>query len=441
MKAGIVGPEENTAKIMQIIGQEFPQIEPYPYVYAAYTDVPRLLQGRQQQLDALLFAGLTPLIYAEKHIRRLIPWEYIPRSGGSLLQALLQIALEKKYTLCRVSIDVYDRQLVAEIFEEAGIAREQSRIYTIGKSPLDDDYLDYVCAFHERHYRAGRTDYCITALLNVHQRLSAAGIACFLVKPTASIIRQTLHTLQLNHLVQVSRQSQIVAIYIRIDSQDEYSLLRDDEYRYVIDKTNVARHIYLFAQRVQAAVAEVGPGEFLLFSTRQLLESVTEQFKEIALLREIEANTASTISMGVGYGETAREARASAVLAMEKAAKLGGNMAFIVYNANQLVGPIRGAAGEAENRNHKVDRQLLAVAEKAGICVNTLFRLQTILQLQGRARFTTAELASLAGVTPRTMNRLVEKLMLHGYCFEVGKRVLETAGRPSRIIEIRFAER
>lgn len=438
MKAGIIGPEENAAKIVRIIEREFPQIEPRPYVYTAYTEVPRLLQGRQQELDALLFAGLTPLTYAQKHVKQLIPWDYIPRSGSSLLQVLLRIALETQYRLCRVSIDLYDRNLVTEIFEETGIAKEQSRIYTISKSPLADDYLDYVCAFHEQYYRANRVDYCITALLNVHERLTAQTIPCFLIKPTTGIIRQTLHRLQLNHLVRISRQSQIVAIYIRIDSQDEYSLLHGNEYQYVIDRTNVARHVYLFAERLQAAVAEVGQGEFLLFSTRQLLESVTEQFTEIALLQDIKENTASTISMGVGYGRTAREAKSCAVLGMEKAAKLGGDMAFIVHDANRLVGPVRGAAGETQERKTKVDQRFLAVSEKTGISVNTVFRLQTIVERQGRLRFTAAELAKLAGVTPRTMNRIVEKLMLHGFCFEVGKRVLAKAGRPSRILEIRI---
>jgi hypothetical protein len=437
MKVGIVGPEENVNKITQIIKREFHQIEPKVYVYKTYTEVPKLIQNQQPCLDAILFAGATPLSYAEKHIRPLIPWEAVPRSGSSLLQVLLQIALSKKHSLYRISSDLYDQNQLSEIFEEIGIAKDQFQIYTINKPPLADDYIDYVCAFHEQHYLCNKVSCCITALYNVHKQLTAKNIPCFQVNPTANVIRQALHKIQLNHLVQVSQQSQIVAIYIRIDSPGEYSLLNENEYQYIIDKTNVARQIYLFAQRVQAAVIEVGVQEFLLFSTKQLLENVTNNFENIDLLQSVKTNTSSTISIGVGYGQTAQAAKSSANLGMERASKLGGNTAFIVYNGNKIIGPIQtNKHTQQENPHHKVDQKLLAISEKSGISINTVFRLHSILKHQGKTRFTSAELAELTGVTARTMNRILEKLAMQGFCFEVGKRVLTKAGRPSRIVEI-----
>jgi response regulator of citrate/malate metabolism len=104
-----------------------------------------------------------------------------------------------------------------------------------------------------------------------------------------------------------------------------------------------------------------------------------------------------------------------------------------------MIGPIRSnhASGQEKSKN-KVDQRFLAISERAGISVNTVFRLHNILEQQGRTRFTTVELAELTGVTSRTMNRIIDKLAAHGLCFEVGKRVLAKAGRPSRIIEIRM---
>ena len=437
MKLGIIGPLEIVDKIMQIIKREFHQIQPVAYIYKVYTETPMLIQDQQEHLDVILFAGSTPMSYAEKHVKATIPWEFIPRSGSSLLRSLLQITLLKKHNLFRVSSDLYDLNQLSETYEEIGINKDQFKIYAINKTPLDENYIDYVCAFHEHNYLCNQVSCCITALYNVHERLTAKNIPCYRIDATANIIRQTLHKMQLHYLVQISQQNQIVAMYVQIDSHSEYSLLNDNEYQYIINKTNVARQIYLFAQRIKAAVIEIGVREFLLFSTRHLLESVTNNFENIDLLQSVQKNTSSTISIGMGYGQTAQEAKFNANLGMERASSLGGDLAFIVHNTNKIIGPIRrNEDQQQEKSDHKIDKKFLTVSEKSGISVNTVYELYCIVEQQGKTRFTSFELANLAGVTPRTMNRILSKLVMHGFCFDVGKRILKNAGRPSRIFEI-----
>ncbi|WP_371379493.1 hypothetical protein [Sporomusa aerivorans] len=437
MKLGIAGPQEPGEKIIQIIKREFHQIEPVALTYRTYLEAPSLIAPQQPFLDVILFAGATPLSYAEKHIKQTIPWEFVPRSGSALLRVLLSIALLNKYDICRLSSDLYDTAQLYEAYEEIGINKDRLQIYTAKPLPQANDFADYVCAFHEQHYECNRVSCCITALSSVHERLTAKKIPCFRVDPTADVIRQTLHKLQLNYLLQVSQQSQIVAVYLRIDASHEYSLLNDNEYQYIIDKTNVTREIYLFAQRIQAAVIEVGLREFLLFSTKQMLENVTNNYEKIDLLPAVRKNTSSTLSAGVGYGKTAQEAKINAGIGMERAGKAGGDTAFIVYSGNQIIGPIRSYdINQPANTNPKIDQKFLAVSEKTGISVNTVFQIYSLVKQQGKNRFTTAELAELTGVTLRTMNRIVAKLTLHGFCCEVGKRVLANSGRPSRIIEI-----
>jgi hypothetical protein len=437
MNLGIVGPLEIVNKITQIIKSDFHQIEPFIYYYRDYTEVVKLFQEQPSHLEAILFSGYTPFSYAEKHIKPVIPWEFVPRSTTSLLQVLLKITLSQKYSIYKISSDLYDMEQLTEIFQEIGISKDLFCIYSLPKAAIGDDYIDYVYKFHKENYQINHISCCITAYYHIYEKLSKEAIPCFLVEPTASVIRETLRKLQLKYLVHVSQQSQLVALYIRIDSPNEYSLFNDNEYQYIIDKTNVTRQIYLFAQQIQAAVVEVGNQEFLLFSTKQLLENITNHFSKIDLLEMIMTNTASTISLGIGYGKTAREAKFSASVGMVRASKLGGNRAFIVYGGNKIVGPIFAISNDQPtDESHKIDKKFLAISEKSGISINTIFRLHSIIENQGKPRFTAFELANLMGVTTRTMNRILTKLTLHGFCFEVGKRVLTTAGRPSRIVEI-----
>lgn len=52
--------------------------------------------------------------------------------------------------------------------------------------------------------------------------------------------------------------------------------------------------------------------------------------------------------------------------------------------------------------------------------------------------FTTKELADEFGNSHRSMNRIIEKLELAGYVEVAGKKVVQKAGRPSRIIKLKF---
>lgn len=439
MKLGIVGPAVIVEKILLVIEREFHQIEPVPYAYTELTQTPKLIQNQQSKLDAILFAGETLLSYNEQYMKPAIPWDFIPRSGSALLQVLLKMALSNKYRIDQISSDLYDQNQFAEIYEELGINKEQIRLFTFNMQPFENNFLDAVCSFHEQHYLSGQVTCCITAFYNVYERLAAKSIPCFRVDPTFNIIRQTLNKMQLHHLMQLSQQSQIVVIAVRIDAPGEYSFFADNEYQYNIDKSNVAKQIYLFAKRIQAAVIEVGRQEFLLFSTKKLVENATDNFQNITLLQKVKQHTASTISLGVGYGLTAQEAKYGANLGMEKASKRGGDAAFIVYNHDKIIGPLQTAEQRWQvTPDHKVDSRFLTVSEKSGISINTIFRLYSILEREGRTRFTATELADFAGVTVRTINRLIAKLEKHGFCFEVGKRVMSQAGRPSRIIEINF---
>lgn len=436
MKLGVVGPLEIVEKINQIIKSEFHQIKPKIYSYTSVPEIPKLLCDEQPFLDAILFAGETLLSYTEKHIKPIIPWEFIPRSGSSLLQVLLKIALSQ-HSIYRISSDLYDESTLLETYREIGIKEDQYQIYTVNKRPFDDDFINHVCYFHEYNYLNNRVTCCITALHKVYEKLTSKNIPCFRVDPTSNVIRQTLNKMQLYHLMQVSQGSQIVAISIKIDSPSEYSVFTDDEYQYIIDTTNVAKQIYWFAKRIQAAVIELGKQEFLLFSTKKILENATGNFENIDLLLAVKKNTSSTVSIGIGYGSTAQGAKYSAILGMEKASRLGGNSAFIVYDHNKIIGPIHAADSKRQViLDQKIDKKFLIISEKAGISINTVFNLYSILEQQGKTRFTTAELANLAGVSVRSMNRLLTKLERHGFCFEVGKRVMTGAGRPSRIVEI-----
>ena len=123
---------------------------------------------------------------------------------------------------------------------------------------------------------------------------------------------------------------------------------------------------------------------------------------------------------------------------MLHASKKGGGLAFLVYESKKIIGPLANIAPNQENSDSIIDEKFLRISEKVGVSINTVFKLCCIIDQYDKNEFTIKELAPLFGVTTRTMNRIIEKFETKGYCKIIGKRIIGSSGRPSRIIHLNF---
>ncbi len=103
----------------------------------------------------------------------------------------------------------------------------------------------------------------------------------------------------------------------------------------MLQKTRITEEVYKFAQRIQAAVVETEKN-YLLFTTKQIVESETHHLRELPILRAIKKKTKNTVSVGIGFGITAREAKSSALIGKNKALKMGGDQCFVVYDRKHM---------------------------------------------------------------------------------------------------------
>jgi hypothetical protein len=232
-------------------------------------------------------------------------------------------------------------------------------------------------------------------------------------------------------------ESQIIVVSIKIDSDSEYSMLNENEYQQMHEKMKVSEQIYRFAQRIQAAVVEEGKENYLLFTTKKVVEFATNNMRYLSLLTDMMENTVKTVSVGIGYGVTAREAKSHAALGMNKAIKQGGNMSFVVYDAANI-DELQARPAGTEDEPILFDAAFKRIADETNISINTIYQLHSIRERLNKDYFTTKELADEFGNSHRSMNRIIEKLELAGYVEVAGKKVVYKAGRPSRIIKLKF---
>ena len=106
---------------------------------------------------------------------------------------------------------------------------------------------------------------------------------------------------------------------------------------------------------------------------------------------------------------------------------------------NQYFGPIIPVHEPSNSPQDKIDGYFQEIAFATGISLNSIIKFQTIMDINKKDTFTPLELAKSYGVSLRSMNRLLEKLLDNNYARIIGYNMRNSAGRPSRIIRLNFS--
>lgn len=441
LKWGIIGHSRRMKKINDTAKTYFKNID---IINISIDEIPdideftKMVRSAEQYLDGIIFTGHVPYDILINAMIPKIPWDYIHRDYSQLLRTFLEAILIHQKSIFKISIDSYDLDTVLRVYDEIGINKDQLDIYIAEQNLYDNNFFSYIKSFHEKNFYENKVSCCITGLSNVYTYLVSKNIPCFSLDPTIDAIKQTLHRFQLRNEANTNKNSQIVVLSIEIDLPNEYSLINENEYQIMLEKMKGSKDIYLFAQKIQGAVVEIGIRGYLIFCTKSILERETNNLQRLNLLDTISKNTSNTLSVGIGYGITARKAKYSANMGMQRAKKSGGNQAFVVYNARNFIGPILAGKDDDDDQKILIDKTFHNIADETELSINTIFKLHCIAERNKKNCFTPKELAADFGVTLRSMNRILEKLEKGGYAKVVGKRVMANAGRPSRIIKILF---
>lgn len=433
MRLKIIGNKSIVDKVNRVIERNFPHIQPINCIYNVYTEAAPMVKTGRTDCDAILFTGMSPYFISKKFIDPGIISEYLPRSTHSLLFAFLRA--EKNYSpIQRVSIDTYNEKQLAMVYDEVGLSIETTPIDFVERDMLNQD-LTAVIRQHEQFFQREQVSCCLTALDSVYKTLSRRGIPSILIEPTYEIIVETLHKLELTHIFNFTQRNTLVVIQIRIDEPKEYSLLPDNEYNLIMDKAKTLTYIHEFAKRLNAAVVEAKDENYLLFVADDVFSNKTNDLKNIDLLDQVRQNTYNTISLGIGYGHTIREAQTGARNALLQAIKSGGDRAFVA-NEGLFVYPVT-VLGDKESRKKQAEDALEMIASNTGLSANIVFQISSLMQEMRKTTFTAKELASLLGINLRRMNRIIERLEADGLCSVLANRLLGSTGRPTRIIEFK----
>jgi len=437
---GVVGHEEEINNISKLLSHMDNKIKPTKIYFNDFNDKDTLISNvkkREKNLDALLFTDKISFELVNSSMISSIPWVYIKMNENLLLTTLLNLSVIKNKDIKALSIDTYDQKTIDKIFNRIGLDY-YNQVAVADYDIFNQNFIQYLVDFHQEQYHSNINTTCITSLVQVYNQLEKNNIPCVHLKATNERIKDAINHLALKIQSKKDDKSQTVVIAIKIDPINEYSLINENEYQILLEKTKVTQKIYLFAQKIQASVVEVGIDQYFLFCTKSILETETNDFKKLDILTDVSNDTSSTISMGIGYGITVREAKLNAQEGMKNSQNAKGNRAYIVYN-DETIGPIASEYHSSENKHAKhLDEQYNKIANDVTVSINTIFKLHCIIDETQKDTFTSKELSGHLDITPRSVNRILNKLEENGYAEVIGKKMISNAGRPSRIIKINF---
>jgi hypothetical protein len=437
---GVVGHEEEIKNILELLQYMDNKIETTAIHFNDFNNKDTLIRDvkkHEKKLDALLFTDKISFELVNSAMISSIPWVYIKKNENLLLTTLLNLSIIKNKDITALSIDTYDQKTIDKIFNRIGL-NHREQVAVADYDIFNQNFIHYLVNFHEEQYHSNVNTTCITSLIQVYNKLRKKNIPCVHLKATNQRIKDAINHLALKIQSKKDDKSQTVVIAIKIDPINEYSLINENEYQILLEKTKVTQKIYLFAQKIQASVVEVGIDQYFLFCTKSILETETNDFKKLDILTDVSNDTSSTISMGIGYGITVREAKFNAQEGMKNSQNAKGNRAYIVYN-NETIGPIASEYQSIEKDQGKhLDEQYNKIAKDVTVSINTIFKLHCIIDETQKNTFTSKELSGHLDITPRSVNRILNKLEEKGYAEVIGKKMISNAGRPSRIIKLNF---
>lgn len=436
MKIGLVAPTEIVPELLRFTAREFPDTEFLPVAYRSILEIPHLLSGQQNRADAFLFLGETARRYAAETVAPSVPWTAIPRSASALLRLLFRAAVAGR--AMRIATDWPREDVYRLAFHEIGIPPESYQVTLLPAREYNEEQLALEADRMAALVRSGAADFCVTIFYRVRTLLEERGVPAYVLQPSFEDIRAGIERIILSYELHRSRGSGLAAIALRFTAPEE-QFPADRGYDLGAALLAAARPVWQFARDIRAACIERPPAGYLLISTRALIEAATDHYRQILLPARVRGASPLTISMGFGFGASAEEAKLHAERALARAVLRGSDQAYLIGPGFTSPLPLsRDGRFKQKEPEHPVQETFLPLAAKTGVSVRILTLLYRLCRDTGRTRFTSAELADFTGVTPRTMNRILLKLIDGGLAREAGRQYTARTGRPSRLLELRI---
>jgi len=431
IKIGVIGPTFIVEKIREAL-KSFPNFTPVFRASNEIVDASAFARELMDQVEVLLFSGYYPYKIAKENVDFTIPVHYIPLTGTGLFRSLFRLYHHRK--MQRLSIDSFLSQGVNQVLQEVG--EPFTIIHYYEGTPFQ---IEEMVTFHREKYEQGVSDGALTGVKRVADELTRLSIPNDWVVPTAQDISVSLERALLSTEKRRNKDSQIVFGIIQIDDYRELLEKSTSEHDVQRLKLEIQRMFLDYVGCLEGHLSSLGGDEYLFVTTRGIFERETRGYKTIPILLEAKKTLGISLSVGVGFGQSANEAGTHARLALRQSKEFGGDICFIVREDRSVIGPVEMSHPMIYELSI-TDEAILARAEKAGMTAAYMSKLMAQVTRLGKMEYTAQELAAILGVTIRSSHRILLQWLDAELVEIVGIEKISVKGRPRQIYRLSFVD-
>lgn len=426
----IVGPSDSVALISETVSERSDVVDILPVVYQDASEVPDIITEMDYRIDAWLFSGKVPYMYAKNAQRTIKPLYYLPHTGSSLYRALLQILHIENLKINRISFDTFYRKEIEESFGDIPIPVPPFYV---------KDYDNIISAneitqYHYHLWQKGETNIAVTCFLSSYQELKKLGVPTFRIWPTRDSIRTTL-AIAISKVEAIrSKGSQIAIHHIAIDNYETFISESTSSYGVKRIELQLYEILIHYTEMLRGSILMQGDGHYIIYSTRGIIESLTKEFTIMPLLEEITYKMNINVSGGIGFGPTAYAADENAHIALGLARQAGSSKWMVVLDDKSAIGPLSSST-HLQYAIRSDDLAMQNLADKLNIRMTTVFKMLAAFKQFDNAIVNADNLALYLSITPRSARRLLSNLLNNGLAVNSGEEGAGK-GRPRKLYRI-----
>lgn len=431
IKLGLLGPSDSI-QVVQTTLAKYPEFHCTPIECLTEEDLIEHVLPIKQEIDMWLCSG--PITYyivsqwGEIHA----PIFCVPYNGSSLYKTLVQVIYEQKLDIAEISFDSYqevESELVPGVEDallEAGI--EDKPLYVM-KETFE---LDEVTRYHADLWKKGLIKATITAH-PIDAELKKLGLPTYRILPAtmdiAAVASQMLRTFEMLYFKNTQIAIQMIDTELHEDVTSD-TLSSDEITKREIGYTD---KLLTYAKKVHGSLKSVGRGRYAIFTTRGLLQEITEDFQTAPEIQGINQLSRKGITCGIGIGQTAYEAEINATNALLHAKKCGTGSWVVCFDDKKIAGPL----GTPEQITYSyASEELHAISQSTSLGISTLQKLKAVLRKLASEQISSQELAQYMQITQRSARRILTELEEKGFAQIVAEEKPYMRGRPRKVYKI-----
>lgn len=422
MKLGVFGRKEWIERLKEYTERDS-KLDIVPFELTHSEEAMHLVDD-SYMCDIYLFIGSLPYLYArETIVKKRLPTISVSMDEYMILTSFYRVKHDHGERLDRFSIDVLNSEHVSAILGELDITDRD--IYTYSYMLDEASDVDKIADFHRTLWEKGAIDYVLTSVEEVKEDLSASEIPTYLMEiPRRNIIKAIEEAKQTFHFNQ-SISAQVVAGYIGIKNAQALGNHSKQEAIYQLHQL-----LLEFAHRTYATVLPHGENQFVLFGTRGTLDHITNHYRDLPLLKDVEASLDVSVEIGFGLGMTTKEAEDHAKLALEVCHETNESSCYIVNERQDIIGPL------GVEKHVDTSKLYQALIHRARLNNELSYNFIDFIKRRNNEPFSSADIAEYYRVTKRSAERTINKLKAGKVIIEAGHEKPYIQGRPRKLFTV-----